>query len=161
MLLQLRTRTCRRAKILATVYRTVWPRTNSTKNHTVSRWNILTRGGSVIPGLERIFWRGNNDCIIHEQTHLFHCESLNSAKQTIYTWWLFSSYISNILLLSVPWMYMFSLYLPHLMIIFILCNIILLSIPCMYMFCQLYKITPEMWPPLYKGQRVDPEWWPL
>ena len=70
-------------------------------------------------------------------------------------------YISNILLLSVPWMYMFALYLPHLMIIFILCNIILLSIPCMYMFCQLYKITPEMWPPLYKGQKINPEWWPL
>ena len=30
-------------------------RTTSTKNHTVSRCNILTRGGSVIPGLERIF----------------------------------------------------------------------------------------------------------
>ena len=54
-------------------------------------------------------------------------------------------------------MYMFWLYLPHLMIIFILCNIILLSIPCMYMFCVLYKITPEMWPPLYiKAKRLIP-----
>ena len=63
---------------------------------------------------------------------------------------------SNILLLSVPWMYMFSLYLPHLMIIFILCNIILLSIPCMYMFCQLYKITPRCGHPSIKAKGLIP-----
>ena len=81
----------------------------------------------------------------------FHCESLNSARQTTLDNYFHPIYISNIILLSVPCMYIFLLYLPQLMIIFILCNIILLSIPCMYMFCQLYKITPEMWPPLYKA----------
>ena len=141
----------------------------------------ITRFQDAISSLEEVQsfldWRGfSQEAIMiassmNKLTH-FHCESLNSARQTTLDDYFHSIYlilyystpalhISNILLLSLPCMYMFWLYLPHLMIIFILCNIILLSIPCMYMFCQLYKITPEMWPPLYKGQRVDPEWWPL